>query len=80
MVYNSQNRNSICFRFQARKGKTHTLLGPLEKAKLNQGPNRVGVSLPSPEDGNRFSFRYVVFLLFEIPDDGQSPDIVLTMI
>jgi hypothetical protein len=25
------------------------------------GPNRVGVFLASPEDGNRFSFRNVVF-------------------
>jgi hypothetical protein len=25
------------------------------------GPDRVGVSFPSPEDGNRSSLRYVVF-------------------
>jgi hypothetical protein len=29
--------------------------------KISKGPNRVGVSLPSPEDGNRSSFRDVVF-------------------
>jgi hypothetical protein len=28
---------------------------------LFNGPNRVGVSLPSPEDGNRSSFRNVMF-------------------
>jgi hypothetical protein len=28
---------------------------------LSKGPNRVGVFLPSPEDGNRSSFRNVVF-------------------
>jgi hypothetical protein len=28
------------------------------------GPNRVGVSCPSPEDGNRSSFRNVVFFCF----------------
>jgi hypothetical protein len=28
---------------------------------LSKGPNRVGVSLPSPEDGNRSSLRNVVF-------------------
>jgi hypothetical protein len=28
---------------------------------LSKGPNRVGVSFPSPEDGNRSSFRNVVF-------------------
>jgi hypothetical protein len=27
---------------------------------FSNGPNRVGVSLPSPEDGNRFSFRNVL--------------------
>jgi hypothetical protein len=26
---------------------------------LSKGPNRVGVSLPSPKDGNRSSFRNV---------------------
>jgi hypothetical protein len=32
---------------------------------VTKGPNRVGVS-PSPEDGNRSSFRNVVFFIFEI--------------
>jgi hypothetical protein len=35
---------------------------------LSKGPNR-----PSPEDGNRSSFRNVVFLVISNPDDGQSP-------
>jgi hypothetical protein len=30
---------------------------------LSKGQDRVGVSLPSPEDGIRSSFRNVVFLL-----------------
>jgi hypothetical protein len=40
-----------------------TLLGPLERANLNhwKGLNRVGFSLPSPEDGNRSSFRNIAF-------------------
>jgi hypothetical protein len=27
---------------------------------LSKGPNRVGFSLPSPEDGNQYSFRNIV--------------------
>jgi hypothetical protein len=41
-----------------------TLLGPLERANLNHwntGPNRVGVFLSSPEEGNRFIFRNLAF-------------------
>jgi hypothetical protein len=48
--------------------ETPTLLGPLETANLqwlrlalSRWPNTVGVSLPSPEDRNRPSFRNVVF-------------------
>jgi hypothetical protein len=40
--------------------ETPTLLGPFEKANLNHW-TRVGVSFPSPEDGNRFSLRNVLF-------------------
>jgi hypothetical protein len=38
---------------------THTLLGHLERANLSHwtGPNTAGVSLPSPEGGNRPSFQ-----------------------
>jgi hypothetical protein len=38
------------------------------EATLSKGPNRIGF-FPSPEDGNRSSFRNVVFLLslFLIP-------------
>jgi hypothetical protein len=32
-----------------------------ETPALFKGPNRLGVSLPSPEDGNRLSFRNIVF-------------------
>jgi hypothetical protein len=31
---------------------------------LSEGPNKVGVSLPSPVDGNRSSFRNVVFSIY----------------
>jgi hypothetical protein len=38
-------------------------LGPSKKLSLalSKGHNRAGVSLPSPEDGNRSSFQNVVF-------------------
>jgi hypothetical protein len=42
----------------------------------SQGPDRVGVSLPSSEDGNTFSFRNIVFsnyLEFRIMDEVQKP-------
>jgi hypothetical protein len=39
--------------------RTPTLLGL--KLALSNGPNKVDVSLPSPEDGNRFIFRNIVF-------------------
>jgi hypothetical protein len=38
------------------------------------GPNGVGVSLPSPEIGNKSNFLNVVFqIVFRIPDDRQRP-------
>jgi hypothetical protein len=50
--------------------KTPTQLGPSERANLNHW---VGVFSPSsPEEGNRSSFRNVVF--FGILDDGKSPE------
>jgi hypothetical protein len=65
---------------------TPTLLGPLERANLNhcsnwrltlsKGPNSVGVSLPSPEDGNRSSVRnfiFLVYLEFWTMDEVQKP-------
>jgi hypothetical protein len=61
--------------------KIPTQLGPLEKdglwfrLTLSKGPNWVGVFSPSPEDGNRCSFRNVVFILLRTPDDGRSPKI-----
>jgi hypothetical protein len=64
--------------------KTPTQLSPLEKLcksdklvqwlrlALSTGPNWVGVfSPPSPEDGNRSSFRNVAFLLPRTPNDGK---------
>jgi hypothetical protein len=52
------------------------MLGSLGRATLShsKGLNRVGVSLTTPEDGNRSSFQNVVFSMFRIPNDGQSPE------
>jgi hypothetical protein len=46
--------NWICFRPQSLD----------QRLALSKGPNRVGVFPPSPEDGNRFSFRDVVLSSF----------------
>jgi hypothetical protein len=57
--------NWICFRLQVKKKVTPTLLGPLERASFNHctnGPSKVGATFFLPEDGNRSSFRKVVFL------------------
>jgi hypothetical protein len=35
-----------------------------DRLALSKGPNRVGLLLPSPEDGNRSSFRIVVISSF----------------
>jgi hypothetical protein len=58
-------------------------MGPLERANLNhwmlalpKGPNTVGVSLPSPEDGNRISFQNDVFssyLEFQRMEESRNP-------
>jgi hypothetical protein len=42
---------------------------------LFKGPNSIGVSLPSPEVGNRFSFQVLCFTVFRIPnmDKAQKP-------
>jgi hypothetical protein len=66
------------------EGRVTPLLDPLERADqvqrlrlaLARGPNRVGVSLPSPEDGNRCIFRNVVvrsYLEFRTIDNVQKP-------
>jgi hypothetical protein len=46
--------------------KTHTLLGSLERANINdlalsKGPNGTCVFLPSPDGENRYDFRNVMF-------------------
>jgi hypothetical protein len=60
--------NWICFHPQV-KGETPTQMGPLERAN----PIR---STPSPPavDGNRSSFRNVVFYSIRNPADGQSSE------
>jgi hypothetical protein len=60
--------NWICFRSQVRVSETSILLGPLERATLNQwtvckGPNRVVFPTLSPQCS---------LVLFRIPDDGQG--------
>jgi hypothetical protein len=52
-----KHRKQYLFPSSGEGWKTLILLGPLEWANLNhwplsKGPNRVGVFLPSPEDGN----------------------------
>jgi hypothetical protein len=52
------------------------MLSPIKRANLNhwtslmldlsKGSNRVGVSLPSPEDGNEPSFQNGVFLVIQM--------------
>jgi hypothetical protein len=69
------------FPFSGGERETPTLLGPLERANLNhwtlpKGPSRVGVSIPSHENGNRSSFRNVEFsmcLEFRTMDKGHKP-------
>jgi hypothetical protein len=42
---------------------------------LSNGPNRVGVSHPPPEDRNRSSFWYVVFLGYRTMGKSKNPAI-----
>jgi hypothetical protein len=57
------------------KRQTPTWLRPLERSNqwlrlgISNRPKKLGASILSPEDGNRPSFRNVLF--FRIPDDGQ---------
>jgi hypothetical protein len=46
----------------------HRIVGFLA---LSKGPTKWCLLLPSPEDGNRSSFRNVVFLLPRTPDGGK---------
>jgi hypothetical protein len=49
------------------------------RVALSKGPNRVGVSLPLPEDEN-IRFPKSCFLVFRIPDDGKNPENPITLI
>jgi hypothetical protein len=53
--------NSKCKKTQRFRNWIFRCLGQWLRLALSKGANRVGVSLPSPEDGNRSSFRNVVF-------------------
>jgi hypothetical protein len=61
--------NWICFRPQVRGAPT--LLGPLERANLNHWTQESRCLPPSPEDGNRSSFRNVVFLSSNSLESGR---------
>jgi hypothetical protein len=50
--------------------KLTPFIGPHWRLALYQGPKRVGVSFPSPDDRRETNFRKVVLLVFRIPDDG----------
>jgi hypothetical protein len=66
----------ICFRLQARGTDTYSVGPPLDQKlslALSKGPNRLGVSLPSPEDGNRSSF-LIVFPV-RTTDVRQNPQL-----
>jgi hypothetical protein len=66
-------RNSVSFRQQS---GTEIVSMQWLKLALSERPKRVCVSLPSPEDGNRSSFRNVVFsmyLEFRTMDKVQNP-------
>jgi hypothetical protein len=54
----------------------HYPVTEVSRLALSKGHNKVGVSLPSPEGGNRSSFRNVVFsnyLEFRTMDKVQKP-------
>jgi hypothetical protein len=75
ILENTTFRKLDLFQFSGEGGgKTPTQLGPLEKANLKlflRGPTEyVSSPPPSPEDGNRSSFRNVVFS--RIPEDGKK--------
>jgi hypothetical protein len=62
----------------------HTLLSPLETANLkafSKGPNRIGVS-PTPHLRTETDpvSETVCFLVSRIPNDGQSPPVILSVI
>jgi hypothetical protein len=60
-------RNWFCFRLQVRRRAQQSRLsksvGDWFRLALSKGPNRVGVSLSSPEDGNKISFRNIVIYI-----------------
>jgi hypothetical protein len=63
----------LLFRIQERGGR-HLLCRVLNHwLPPSKGPNSVCVSPPSPEDRNQSNFQKVVFIVFRILDDGQSP-------
>jgi hypothetical protein len=55
MVYETQNY------WVSGLYRSYGIINTTLKLALSKGPNRVGVSLPSPEDGKRSSFRNTVF-------------------
>jgi hypothetical protein len=74
MVHNTQNDriSGLC----SSSGFVNTGKHKVQRLRLglSKEPNRVEGSLPSPEDGNRSSFRNVVSSSIRIPNDGQNPE------
>jgi hypothetical protein len=63
----------ICFRLRENNDGPYSV-GSLRRRRrlaLSKGPNRVGAVIILPEDGNRYSFRNIVFYLRNI---GRSPN------
>jgi hypothetical protein len=70
MLQNTTFRKLDVFPSSGEEWAIPTLLGPLESTNLNhyEGPNRAGVSLSSPEEGNKSRFIKFFLKLFRIPD------------
>jgi hypothetical protein len=57
--------------------RTMAVLSSVIEVSIPKGPNGAGASLPWHEDGNAFSFQYVVFcspLEYQPVDKAQKPD------
>jgi hypothetical protein len=55
------------------KGRRYWVFGLCPSSGFEITKNTTLCCLPSPEDGNRSSFRNIVFLVISNPDYGQSP-------
>jgi hypothetical protein len=64
-----------CYILSIQFTKLKFILSPLFshsfRLALSKGPNRRGISLPSPEDGKRSVSETLLFLVFRIPDEDE---------